>query len=244
MSLVGWASKGALGQLAKRPKLAIGIGGALAAYGSMAFNRDRASSSDYGMYGTESPLMRQTKDISSQIMDGSSLLGIGATIGLEVGSYGYRRSAFREAKNYYRNLNKGLRGAGTGMASISGRTTVKRGLFGGIKQKTNKDLLQRLSKIPHGNIASKASTALRLGKWAKFTGWGSLAMIGFQMVADNFQLPDPIRPYQPPRQASLGGTFNDSEEAYTQRQRAIQAIQSSQYSGRAGLGNESSFFHA
>ena len=46
------------------------------------------------------------------------------------------------------------------------------------------------------------------------------------------------------RTTSLGGTFNDSSEAYTQRRRAIEAMHNSQYSGRSAFGNEASLMHA
>lgn len=46
------------------------------------------------------------------------------------------------------------------------------------------------------------------------------------------------------RTTSMGGTFNDSSEAYTQRRRAIEAMHNSQYSGRSAFGNEASLMHA
>lgn len=80
----------------------------------------------------------------------------------------------------------------------------------------------------------------RLRSIGRLAMWMPLAYMAFEGISSLAQLPIPDRNVMPRRTTSLGGTFLDTDTAYTQRKRALQTIHNSQYSGRAALGNEAS----
>lgn len=97
----------------------------------------------------------------------------------------------------------------------------------------------------YAKVARKIRIGANLKGAASIAGWASVATMAFDVVADGlFNTQMPSRPPTPSRTSSLSGTFTDSGIAYTQRQRALQALHNTQYNGRAVFGNEASMLHA
>jgi hypothetical protein len=71
-----------------------------------------------------------------------------------------------------------------------------------------------------------------------YLGGSALGAVG--EIAANWT---PSQPINARRQLETGGPIIDTATAFTQRQRAIQAIHNTQLSTRAALGNEASFMH-
>lgn len=255
MSLIGRLAKYGL----RHPKTSLMAAGVAGSFARTLFNRDRSIDSDYGVSGPESPLMGTAQGLGADIINQSGIMGIAGAVGFDIASSMYSGSALKDLKRYnksiksikpatavftsYANGAPGPRLSRNSLISVKGLGRSKSMITGRYKKRSGNQLLKRLAGINDPQIASKASMALKLGKIGKFLGWSSLISAGFKMVSDGFQLPDPIRPYSPPPISSISGTFSDSQAAYTQRQRAIQSIQSSQYGGRSALGNEASFMH-
>jgi hypothetical protein len=86
-------------------------------------------------------------------------------------------------------------------------------------------------------------TGAGLRRFGSMAMWAPLAFMGFDMVASSLEMSAPGPPREQPDRPFMGGTFMDSDQAFTQRRRALQVIHDSQYSGRAGLGNEASLVH-
>jgi hypothetical protein len=84
---------------------------------------------------------------------------------------------------------------------------------------------------------------LKLKGLGKFIGFAPLAFMAFDLVANAFNAPIPLRPPVPIRTTALPGTFYDTGIAYTQRKRALEMIHNSQYTGRSALANEASLIH-
>lgn len=80
----------------------------------------------------------------------------------------------------------------------------------------------------------------RLRSIGRLALWTPLAYMAFEGITSLSQLPIPQRNLMPKKTTSLGGTFMDTDMAYTQRKRALQMIHNSQYAGRSALGNEAS----
>lgn len=87
------------------------------------------------------------------------------------------------------------------------------------------------------------ATAKNLRKVGKLAAWAPLAFMAFDMVSALGNMPAPSSAAIPRKSAGLSGTFMDTGMAYTQRQRALQAMHNSQYAGRSALGNEASLMH-
>lgn len=183
-----------------------------------------------------SPINRAAFDTTSGLL-GSSALAIPVFIGLDIASNIASKKAIR---GYYSDINKS-KAAGVMLPKIgirSKRITDK--IFSSSRRTA---FLKTLSKSQLHSSAGIAKTALKLSKYSLWGNLASAAIMGAQVGFESMNLPNPSRPTMQPRRPNLGGTFNDSEEAYTQRQRALRAIQTSQYSGRSALGNEASLMH-
>lgn len=103
-------------------------------------------------------------------------------------------------------------------------------------------LKQAVGYRAKASYLNKMSTSIR--KVSRLAAWAPMAVMAFDMVGSLSNLPSPQQNYNPRKAAALSGTFLDTGLAYTQRQRALQAMHNSQYSGRSALGNEASLMHS
>lgn len=90
---------------------------------------------------------------------------------------------------------------------------------------------------------SKLKWGARLRTASRILSWVPIAHLAFEGISSLASIPAPTRLPRPIRTSSISGTFVDTSAAFTQRQRALQMIHDSQYSGRAALGNEASIMH-
>lgn len=88
------------------------------------------------------------------------------------------------------------------------------------------------------NLLNKAK---KVSNIAMFAWAGQMA---FDLGKGFFSTAQPTFNVPTVRTTAMGGTFNDSSEAHTQRRRAIEAMHNSQFSGRSAFGNEASLMHA
>jgi hypothetical protein len=93
------------------------------------------------------------------------------------------------------------------------------------------------------NALSKLKWGARLRTASRILSWMPIAHLAFEGISSLASIPSPMKQQRPPRTSSISGTFVDTSAAFTQRQRALQMIHDSQYSGRAALGNEASMMH-
>jgi hypothetical protein len=93
-------------------------------------------------------------------------------------------------------------------------------------------------------LLSRIQTVDKIKKVTNFATWAWATQAAYDLGKSLFSGSTPPSNISPIRTTSLGGTFNDSSEAYTQRRRAIEAMHNSQFSGRSAFGNEASLMHA
>lgn len=95
----------------------------------------------------------------------------------------------------------------------------------------------RKSFKPGKNYAMGASRLLRGASWM-------LLASGFAMMAESLAMPGLTKSAQQSDRMAMGGMGPlDSQQAYTQRQRALMAIHDSQLGLRNVIGNEAGHFH-
>lgn len=194
---------------------------------------------------------------------GNAALNFGAGIGLNW-------AGNKIIKSVVNNSNftgtSGVLASGSLSRSITGATFSRKTsdllsrAMSGAKLETD-EISSILKTVGNGAIGSKRFnanmatygatqgelTALKQGAGLKRLGsvamWAPIFFSAFEGVAGLYEM-SPQTPARPGKRSSgLGGTFMDTDMAYTQRRRALQAIHSSQYSGRAAFGNEASLMH-
>lgn len=136
-------------------------------------------------------------------------------------------------------LDRAIAGAKIGSDEASGLLkTLGKGAIG--SKKFNANMADFGATRGELTALKQAAGLKRLGSVAM---WAPLFFSAFEGVAGLYEM-SPQTPARPgKRSAGLGGTFMDTDMAYTQRRRALQAIHSSQYSGRAAFGNEASLVY-
>lgn len=113
-------------------------------------------------------------------------------------------------------------------------------------------ILDRASYLPekaamratkNAEISSIKSKFNSLRTGARFIGWAYLA-VGMEQVVESLATPGLSLEAKRSNERTMGYSQPmDSPQAYTQRQRALQAIFDSQSAARNVFGNESSYFH-
>ena len=93
------------------------------------------------------------------------------------------------------------------------------------------------------NLGKTMKLGRQIRKFSTMAAWAPLAFMAFDMVSSLGDMPAPSTDAIPRQSAGMSGTFHDTSMAYTQRQRALQAMHNSQFSGRSALGNEASLMH-
>jgi hypothetical protein len=196
-------------------------------------------------------------------------IGFGANIGLEKlgGEKGLRKYAMKLYQadkagidpKYYLSYAKEMRATAAASRAASGASLGSR-IWQGIKNvarasRPDSDAIRATEKYiartpgVAGSAAGKKMLA-RIGAISKAKALNNIASFGwavsmaYDMGKSFFTGSMPAFNVPTVRTTALGGTFNDSSEAYTQRRRAIEAMHNSQYSGRSAFGNEASLMHA
>lgn len=119
--------------------------------------------------------------------------------------------------------------------SARGGYALESALHRGLEKRFGKKFATRLMI---GRALGSVSAAANLFFMAEV---GSAASQFVGNLITNWR-PTPGKP-EPRRTLETGGNWVDTRIAYTQRQRAIQAIHNSMLTSRAALGNEASFMH-
>lgn len=189
---------------------------------------------------------------------GNAALNFGAGLGLGWAGNKLIRSTLN-SKGFSSVLRDGMLGAKIGN-NRAANDLMSKILGGGTVMKEETDLAFKIlgkgaaigSKKFNATMAGYGATqgqltSLKQGAGLRRAGsiamWAPIFFSAFEGVAGLYEM-SPQTPSRPGKPSSnLGGTFMDTDMAYTQRRRALQAIHSSQYSGRAALGNEASLVY-
>lgn len=213
----------------------LGMGATLAALGGAGYAGTEYLNSEY-FQRSMSPDMSSLESSSGfnalkGTFGGHSIM---MNLGAEFGSrYASKKLANRSRATMqsYRNQRGAMRRA----QPSSGATSTTARAVSGIN-KLDKSKFVKSSK-------SLMKTSRQLRSVGRMAAWAPLAFMAFDMVSALGNMPGPSSNAIPRKGAGLSGTFMDTGMAYTQRQRALQAMHNSQYSGRSALGNEAALMH-
>lgn len=227
------------------------IGGAL--FGSTMYDYNLGSPLQRRSIGSDSPDQMKgiagpaAHDFIKGTLGDNLLLNAGLGMGLELVSHKLSNTSMSALKAIGMQHNPGL--------TTSILNGGKRSMFGNLFKSRTADreignVLRYIAKNPGvvesvgaGKAAFGLKTASKLRGFAKGVGWLGIGMVAFDAITSMVDLPAPVRQIIQPKTTTLGGTYYDSREAYTQRRRALEAIHNSQYGGRSAFGNEASIMH-
>jgi len=198
---------------------------------------------------TETPLMT------------NALASLGASIGVDM----LMRPTVDSARNKFAEENyqgKGRKGRiakragyrefikqqrGLGIERLSG-VSIKRGIYSTLDTTFGTGYVVSTSsknefRKPFIEKMSKKNPYVGASRLLKGVSW-TLMLSGFAMMAESLATPGLTKSAQQSEMRAMGGMGPmDSQQAYTQRQRALMAIHDSQLGLRNVIGNEAGHFH-
>jgi hypothetical protein len=256
----------------EHPKAAAGIFGAgVGLYNSKSiintFRSNKAPNDgftpDSSYFSTPSDALKKGVQIYAENPVTALALGFAGNLGIS--SMGSTVSMSRHAGKFKKDvLASELKAYGREMSrvkvasSLGPNPSLLKRVSHGLKNiirigRADSDAVRATSKFVEGlpkdsKLASILNARIdRINKLKSLNNFASFAWLGqmaFDLSKGFFSGSQPSFNVPTARTTAMGGTFNDSSEAHTQRRRAIEAMHNSQFSGRSAFGNEASLMHA
>ncbi len=175
-----------------------------------------------------------------------------SNLGLATGRELRQVKRWNAAVSKYGSVRGAYRGIGMGdLTGLSGNRKVggHKGRGFAIGRGFRKDAYMHTAmrrKLGSG-LANRITAHRALGGFIGLANWAFALQMGgaaADILSQNIMNTRPNQPFNPRRELETGNMVVDTRSAFTQRQRAIQAIHNTQLSTRAALGNEAAYMMA